>query len=61
MNRDHIKINWTFDRGATRRKFDYESKSFKRSDDPAHAKRAAAIPIAGASLTAEIRFWLRTP
>jgi hypothetical protein len=31
MNRDHIKINWGFDRRAARRKFGYKSKSFKRS------------------------------
>jgi hypothetical protein len=31
MNRDQIKINWTFDRRAARRKFGYKSKSFKRS------------------------------
>ena len=31
MNRDCIKINWTFDRRAARRKFGYKRKSFKRS------------------------------
>jgi hypothetical protein len=31
MNRDRIKINWTFDRRAARRKFGYKRRSFKRS------------------------------
>jgi DDE superfamily endonuclease len=31
MNRDHIKINWKFDRRAARRKFAYKRKSSKRS------------------------------
>jgi len=31
MNRDRVKINWTFDRKAARQKFGYKSKSFKRS------------------------------
>jgi hypothetical protein len=31
VNRDRIKIAWTFDRKAARRKFHYKSKSFKRS------------------------------
>ena len=31
MNRDHIQINWKFDRRAARRKFGYKRKSFKRS------------------------------
>ena len=31
MNRDHIKINWKFDRRAARRKFGYTKKPFKRS------------------------------
>jgi hypothetical protein len=31
MNRDHVKINWRFDRRAARRKFRYKSKSFKQS------------------------------
>jgi len=31
VNRDRVKIDWTFDRRAARRKFGYESKSFKRS------------------------------
>ena len=32
MNRDRIKINWRFDRGAARRKFGYKRKSFKLSE-----------------------------
>jgi len=32
VNRDRIKIAWTFDRKAARRKFDYKRKSFKRSE-----------------------------
>jgi hypothetical protein len=31
MNRDRIKINWTFDRKAARRKFGYKKYSSKRS------------------------------
>jgi len=31
MNRDRIKINWTFGCRAARRKFGYKRKSFKRS------------------------------
>jgi hypothetical protein len=31
MNRDHVKINWTFDRKAARRKFRYKRNSSKRS------------------------------
>jgi len=31
MNRDHIKINWKFDRRAARRKFGYKRKAFMRS------------------------------
>ena len=31
MNRDRIKINWTFDRKAARRKFGYKKYPFKRS------------------------------
>jgi hypothetical protein len=31
MNRDHVKINWQFDRTAARRKFGYKRKPFKRS------------------------------
>ena len=31
MNRDHVKINWRFDRWTARRKFRYKSKYFKRS------------------------------
>jgi hypothetical protein len=31
VNRDRIKIAWTFDRKAARRKFHYKRKSFKRS------------------------------
>jgi len=30
-NRDRVKINWKFDRKAARKKFAYNSKSFKRS------------------------------
>ena len=32
MNRDRIKINWKFDRGAARRKFGYKTKHFMRSE-----------------------------
>jgi DDE superfamily endonuclease len=32
MNRDHIKINWRFDRKAARRKFGYKRTSFTRSE-----------------------------
>jgi len=31
MNRDHVKINWKFDRRAARRKFGYKCKPFTRS------------------------------
>jgi hypothetical protein len=31
MNRNRVKINWTFDRKAARRKFGYKRKLFKRS------------------------------
>lgn len=31
MNRDHVQINWKFDRNAARRKFHYKRKSFTRS------------------------------
>jgi DDE superfamily endonuclease len=31
MNRNHIKINWKFDRKTARRKFGYNKNSFKRS------------------------------
>jgi hypothetical protein len=31
MNRDHIKIHWTFDRKEARRKFGYKKNSFRRS------------------------------
>jgi len=31
MNRDHVKINWKFDRRAARRKFRYKCKPFTRS------------------------------
>jgi hypothetical protein len=31
MNRDRVKINWTFDRRAARRKFGYKRKPFTRS------------------------------
>jgi len=31
MNRDRVKINWTFDRKAARRKFGYKKHNFKRS------------------------------
>ena len=31
MNRDRVKIAWTFDRKAARRKFGYKCNSFKRS------------------------------
>jgi hypothetical protein len=31
MNRDHVKINWRFDRKAARRKFGYKYKPSKRS------------------------------
>jgi hypothetical protein len=31
MNRDRVKINWTFDRKTARRKFAYKPKPFKRS------------------------------
>jgi hypothetical protein len=31
MNRDHININWKFDRTAARRKFGYKTKAFMRS------------------------------
>ncbi len=31
MNREHVKINWKFDRKAARRKFGYKKNSFKRS------------------------------
>jgi hypothetical protein len=31
MNRDRVKINWTFDRKTARRKFGYKQNSFKRS------------------------------
>jgi DDE superfamily endonuclease len=30
VNRDRVKINWTFDRKAARRKFGYKRNSFKR-------------------------------
>jgi hypothetical protein len=33
MNRDHIKINWKFDRTAARRKFGYKTKAFMRSEN----------------------------
>lgn len=33
MNRDHVKINWKFDRRAARRKFRYKRKDFTRSDN----------------------------
>lgn len=32
MNRDRIRINWTFDRNAARRKFGYKRNRFKRSE-----------------------------
>jgi hypothetical protein len=32
MNRDHIKINWRFDRKTARRKFGYKKKHFMRSE-----------------------------
>jgi len=32
MNRDHIRINWKFDRRAARRKFGYKRKSFTRPE-----------------------------
>jgi hypothetical protein len=31
MNRDHVKINWKFDRKTARRKFGYKRNSFKQS------------------------------
>jgi hypothetical protein len=31
MNRSRTKINWQFDRKAARRKFGYNTNSFKRS------------------------------
>ena len=31
MNRDRIRINWSFDRKSARRKFGYKTNSFKRS------------------------------
>jgi hypothetical protein len=31
MNRDRVKINWTFDRKAARQRFDYKRKPFRRS------------------------------
>ena len=31
MNRNHVTINWKFDRKAARRKFHYKKNSFKRS------------------------------
>jgi len=31
MNRDRVKINWTFDRKAARQKIGYKSKSFRQS------------------------------
>jgi hypothetical protein len=31
INRDHVKINWTFDRKAARRKFGYKCQPSKRS------------------------------
>ena len=31
MNRDRVKINWSFDRQAARRKFGYKTQSFTRS------------------------------
>ena len=31
MNRDRVQITWKFDRKAARRKFGYNTKSFKRS------------------------------
>ena len=31
MNQNRVKINWTFDRKAARRKFGYKTNSFKRS------------------------------
>src|SRR5690242_8110920 len=31
MNRDRVKINWTFHSKAARQKFGYKKKSFKRS------------------------------
>ena len=33
VNREHVKINWSFDRRAARRKFSYKSKSFRRSEN----------------------------
>jgi len=33
VNREHVKINWSFDRRAARRKFGYKSKSFTRSEN----------------------------
>ena len=33
VNRDRVKIDWTFDRRAARRKFGYKSKPFKRSQN----------------------------
>jgi hypothetical protein len=32
MNRNHVKINWKFDRKAARRKFGYKRNVFKRSE-----------------------------
>ena len=32
MNRDRVKIDWKFDRGAARRKFGYKCQSFTRSN-----------------------------
>lgn len=32
MNRDHVRINWKFDRKAARRKFGYKRKLFTRSE-----------------------------
>ncbi len=32
LNRDHIRINWQFDRRAARRKFGYKKNSFTRSE-----------------------------
>jgi hypothetical protein len=31
MNRDHIKINWKFNRKAARRKFGYKWNAIRRS------------------------------
>ncbi len=33
MNRNHVRINWTFDRKTARRKFGYETNSFTRSEN----------------------------